>query len=85
MLDVLEQAAATKNMQVSVIGSAKSAYARGIDGLFEKDFGPNSGWLYQVNGTFPNISCGSYPVKNGDEIAWLYTENLGTDRGAPMS
>ena len=31
-------------------------YVAGIDGLYEFDCGKNSGWMYRVNGKFPNVS-----------------------------
>lgn len=58
----------------------KSYYIEGIHQLYEFDCGAQSGWLYKVNGIFPNYGCSSYEVENGDEIVWMYTCNgLGND------
>ncbi|MDY3070900.1 MAG: DUF4430 domain-containing protein, partial [Eubacteriales bacterium] len=37
------------------------------------------GWLYAVNGAFPNVGCSEYAVSDGDTIAWLYTCEMGAD------
>lgn len=57
----------------------KSAYIEGINNLYEFDCGELSGWMYRVNGESPNVGCSAYAVKNGDEIEWLYTCNMGRD------
>ena len=42
-----------------------------------------SGWMYSVNGVFPNYGVNKYTVKNGDNIKLRYTCNgLGEDIGA---
>ena len=53
-----------------LVGS--SGYIQGINGLFEKDCTPSSGWMYRVNGTPPIMSCGSYLLQGGEEIIWYY-------------
>lgn len=57
------------------------AYIEGIANLYEFDCGPLSGWMYAVNGSFPNYGCSSCKVKNGDSIDWIYTCDLGRDIG----
>lgn len=57
------------------------AYVRGIEGLSEFDKGPNSGWMYKVNGKFPQHSAAYEHVKEGDYVEWLYTRDLGKDIG----
>lgn len=58
-----------------------SAYIEGIYNLYEFDCGSTSGWMYSVNGVFPNYGCSAYEIKNGDVITWQYTCNLGNDIG----
>ncbi len=58
-----------------------SAYIEGIHNLYEFDAGPLSGWMYQVNGWFPNYGCSRYALKDGDVIDWVYTCDLGHDVG----
>lgn len=58
-----------------------SAYIEGIHNLYEFDAGELSGWMYEVNGWFPNYGCSRYALKDGDEIRWVYTCDLGDDVG----
>ncbi|HWP79513.1 MAG TPA: DUF4430 domain-containing protein [Candidatus Acidoferrum sp.] len=58
-----------------------SAYIEGIGNLYEFDCGEGSGWMYKVNGAFPNCGSGSYALEDGDEVVWLYTCDLGEDIG----
>lgn len=58
-----------------------SAYIEGIHNLYEFDCGNLSGWMYKVNGWFPNYGCSRYMLKNGDVIEWVYTCDLGRDVG----
>ena len=61
-----------------------SYYIEGINNLYEFDCGNESGWMYKVNGWFPNYGCSSYTLENGDDIVWCYTCNgLGADVGGP--
>ena len=48
-----------------------------IGGLFEKDCGGASGWMYCVNGTFPNMSSDKYKLINNDSIELHYTVKSG--------
>lgn len=60
-----------------------SYYVEGINHLYEFDCGAESGWMYKVNGVYPNYGCSSYTLQGGEEIVWCYTcEGLGTDVGA---
>lgn len=63
----------------------KSGYISSIDGQEEFDKGKDSGWMYSVNGKFPNKGAGSVRLKDGDRIEWLYTYDLGEDIGAGSS
>ena len=58
-----------------------SRYIKGINNLYEFDCGEGSGWMYRVNGVFPNYGCSQYQVEDGDTIEWLYTCDLGVDLG----
>ena len=51
--------------------------------LDEFDCGFESGWMYKVNGWFPNYGCSAYTLQGGEEIVWAYTcVGLGMDLGA---
>jgi len=58
-----------------------SAYIEGIANLYEFDCGELSGWMYNVNGWYPNYGCSRYEIKEGDTIEWRYTCDLGRDLG----
>lgn len=58
-----------------------SAYIEGIANLYEFDCGELSGWMYRVNGWFPNYGCSRYKLKQGDKVEWVYTCDLGKDVG----
>ena len=62
-----------------------SAYIEGIHNLYEFDAGDLSGWMYQVNGWFPNYGCSRYQLQDGDVIQWVYTCDLGNDVGGGYS
>jgi hypothetical protein len=58
-----------------------SAYVEAINNIFEFDAGPLSGWMYSVNGEFPNFGSSRYILSQGDIIVWQYTLDLGRDIG----
>ena len=58
-----------------------SEYIEGIANIYEKDCGEGSGWMYKVNGQFPNYGCSLHEIKPGDKIEWIYTCDLGHDIG----
>lgn len=62
-----------------------SAYIEGINNLYEFDCGELSGWMYKVNGWFPNYGCSRYQLKDGDVVEWVYTCDLGVDVGGYYS
>ncbi len=63
----------------------ETAYIEGIGNLYEFDCGALSGWMYRVNGWFPNYGCSRYAVQAGDVIEWMYTCDLGSDVGGGVS
>lgn len=56
-------------------------YVSSIEGLAEFDKGEYSGWMYRVNGVFPNYSSSLRHLQKGDYVEWLYTRDLGKDVG----
>lgn len=58
-----------------------SAYIEGIGNLYEFDCGELSGWMYSVNGWFPNYGCSRYALQEGDVVEWVYTCDLGANVG----
>ena len=59
-----------------------SVYMEGIGNLYEYDCGPQSGWMYSVNGTYPGLGCSAYTLADGDAVVFHYTCDRGADLGA---
>ena len=86
VFDVLKRICDAQGIQIeySYTPMYGSYYVEGINHLYEFDCGQQSGWMYKVNGWFPNYGCSSYKLEAGDTIVWAYTcKGLGTDVGAP--
>ncbi|MCL2227010.1 MAG: DUF4430 domain-containing protein [Oscillospiraceae bacterium] len=62
-----------------------SAYVEAINNLFEFDVGPLSGWMYSVNGWFPDFGASRYLLSPDDVIEWVYTVDLGRDLGVDVN
>ena len=58
-----------------------SAYIEGNHNLYEFDCGELSGWMYRVNGWYPNYGCSRYQLVDGEVVEWRYTCDLGNDVG----
>ena len=58
-----------------------SAYIEGIHNLYEFDCGSLSGWMYQVDGWYPNYGCSRYQLADGETVQWRFTCDLGNDVG----
>ena len=71
----------TIHMEYSQTPLYQAAYIEGIGNLYEFDAGELSGWMYSVNGWYPNYGCSQYTLKDGDVVAWVYTCDLGRDVG----
>ena len=84
VFDVLERVCSYAGIQLEYSWTPmyNSYYIEGINHLYEFDCGNESGWMYKVNGWFPNYGCSSYTLQGGDTIVWCYTCNgLGADVG----
>jgi len=69
------------HMEASWTPIYNSAYIEGIHNLYEFDCGALSGWMYKVNGWYPNYGCSRYQLLDGDVVEWRYTCDLGNDIG----
>lgn len=87
VFDVLKRVCDQNGIQLeySYTPMYESYYIEGINYLYEFDCGNESGWMYKVNGWFPNYGCSDYTLEQGDSIVWCYTCNgLGADVGGGM-
>ena len=85
VFDVLKRVCKASDLQIEYSWTPlyDSYYIEGISHLYEFDCGFESGWMYKVNGWFPNYGCSAYELQGGEEIVWAYTcVGLGTDLGA---
>lgn len=81
--DILSRAVKHNKIQMEFQGadqnSLKTVYIQGINYLYEFSCGPLSGWMYKVNGRFPQQGCSAYKLKDGDNIEFVYSCNMGKD------
>lgn len=85
VFDILDRAVRYNRIQMEYQGADKnsfgSVYVQGIHYLYEFSCGPLSGWMYRVDGEYPNFGCSKYELKDGQNIEWIYTCDLGEDVG----
>lgn len=83
VFDVLKRVCTENKIHLdfSSIPVTGGAYIKGINNLYEFDCGPVSGWMYRVNGEYPNVGCSDYKLSSKDEVAFLYSCDLGADIG----
>ena len=81
VFDALKRATSLHGIPLSYRSTSYGIYIDGIQGLYEFDRGPLSGWMYRVNGVFPSFSAALYTLQPGDRVEWLYTTDLGKDVG----
>lgn len=87
--DVFERALTEHNMTWRNPGGnyVEAIYHNGVE-LAEKQNGANSGWMYTLNESHPELGLREQYLKDGDRIVWHYTDDYtkeeGTDKwGAP--
>lgn len=79
--DALIAAAREQRVRVDYSGGLWGAYIRGIGEIYEFGFGELSGWMYRVNGEYPEVSASDYILEEGDSVEFVFTLNLGGDIG----
>lgn len=85
----VEQALETAAAQAGLILNIKDGYLRAVirSGvtLGQYDEGPNSGWLYKVNGKAPNVGIADYPLNGGETVTVYYTADYTKESGLDIS
>lgn len=87
VFNVLQKACALADIQLEYSWTPlyDSYYIEGINNLYEFDCGEQSGWMYKVNGVFPDYGCSEYKLADGDTIVFCYTcAGLGADVGGSV-
>ena len=77
--DVLLEASKKYDIPIDNRGGENSVYIAGIGYLYEYAYGRLSGWMYRVNGYFPEVGCQGFVLSDGDRIEWLYSKDIGRD------
>ncbi|MGN1423054.1 MAG: DUF4430 domain-containing protein [Oscillospiraceae bacterium] len=77
--DALTAAARANGVRVDYTGSVYGVYINGIGFIYEFGFGSTSGWMYRVNGEFPDTSAGTFVLSEGDKVEFIYTCDMGND------
>lgn len=85
----VEQALETAAAQAGLILNIKDGYLRAVirSGvtLGQYDEGPNSGWLYKVNGKAPNVGIADYRLNGGETVTVYYTADYTKESGLDIS
>lgn len=81
--DVLQRVAKKHNITITASdnNAYHTVYISAVNGLGEFDNGKNSGWMYTVNGTHPEVGVAAKYLKNGDNIVLHYTDDYDYEEG----
>lgn len=71
-LSVLKELASKNGKEVVGDDNYGDHYIIGIGGLYAKQHGAGSGWMYSVNGVTPMKAAINYNLKDGDSVKWYY-------------
>lgn len=72
VLDILKKATRDAEVPMEYTGIGAAVYVKGIDNVYEFDKGPESGWIYSVNGEVCAESAGAVKPGEGDAVVWQY-------------
>ena len=81
--DVLQRVAKKNNItfMASDNNAYHTVYISAVNGLGEFDNGKNSGWMYTVNGSHPEVGVAAKYLKDGDNIVLHYTDDYDYEEG----
>ena len=79
----LDQAGlAYQGVESNYVSSITAPAELGGYALSEIDNGPYSGWMYQVNGEFPNVGLQAKVLEDGDVVHWRYVNDYRYEGGS---
>ena len=89
-LDALQKAlkanGITCQTKASQYGTYVQSLTRNGETLGELDQGPNSGWMYQINGETPMVGIDAYGMEGGDKLLFYYVADYTKeDAGGSLS
>lgn len=75
--DILQREINKKKLHIDFEKSPvyNSIYIKGINNIYEGDFGENSGWMFFVNGNLADTDSSNYTLNEGDEIVFSYVND----------
>lgn len=79
VLDVLKESGYVISASNNFLGT----YVSAIQGISSGAASGSGGWIFSVNGNFPNTSASNLIVTNGDRISFHYTIKTGDVPGSP--
>lgn len=84
VLDLFRQVLTAKGYQFSLGGGGYVQSVTTPEGvtLGEYDNGTYSGWMYQVDGVYPNIGMANKPLSPGDKVICHYSDDYRREDGA---
>ncbi|MGN0962557.1 MAG: S-layer homology domain-containing protein, partial [Clostridia bacterium] len=81
--DVLEKALSDNNMTcANKTGNYVSSITRNGETLAEFSNGGYSGWMYTLNGKYPDLGVAEQFLEDGDVIVWHYTDDYTKEENA---
>ncbi|MCQ2559667.1 MAG: DUF4430 domain-containing protein, partial [Clostridia bacterium] len=69
--------------QAGISYEEEAGYVSGINDLYEFDNGPNSGWMYQLNGEHVQLGLRECAINDGDIIFWHYVRDYTQESEMP--
>ena len=85
----VEQAICTAAESAGLTLDIKNGYLRSVtrngETLGQYNEGPNSGWLYKVDGKAPNVGIADYPLNGGETVTVYYTADYTKESGLDIS
>ena len=85
LMQKIEKESIDPKVKFNARGSQYGAYVESVtyNGLTlgEIDNGKNSGWMYTVNGSHPEVGVGSYFLNDGDSVIFHYTDDYTKEEG----
>lgn len=60
-------------------------YITSINGIKEFDHGPNSGWMFSLDGELTDTGCRDTKLSENCTVVWFYTDDYGKEDGSTVS
>lgn len=83
VLDVTIRILEEADLPFEVAGIGDAAYILSINGISQYQYGPQSKWLYNIDGEYPSLGPAEYTLLDDSRLEWIYTVDGGQDIGAP--